>query len=140
MSSDSFLFAWAHSCATSSLRVNRVCVCSLCGSPGSLTFAWAHSFAPRDRRVYWGLRGFTRVRLRVIGFIRVRQGSLRRFIHVLLGSLRRTKWWSGLFWFAWFHSGAPSARRDHLRSCGFTCVRLGVIGVIRVLVGSLRRS
>ena len=42
------------------------------------TFASVNLGAPSGRRVHWGSRGFTLVRLGVVGFIRVRVSSLVR--------------------------------------------------------------
>ena len=39
--------------------------------------------------------------------------------------------------FAWIHSGTHIGRRVHSNSYGITPARLGVVGIIRVRVGSL---
>ena len=75
-------------------------------------FSWVHSGAPRDRRVHLGSREFTQARPQVIGLIR--------------------------FNLAWVYSGAPSGGRVHSGSRGF--LRLGVVGFIRVRVGSPARN
>ena len=87
----------------------------------SFVIAWLHSGAPRGGRVHSDSRGFTRTRLGVAWFVRVRVGSLWR----ILGS-------SGSFVFAWFHSCAPSGHRVHWGSGGVTRVLLGVVGFILV--------
>ena len=70
------------------------------GLPGPLGFAWVHSFTPSGRRVDCCWRGFNREYLTVDVFIRVCAVLIRRtlrvvrFTHVLIGSLRRAKWFA----------------------------------------------
>ena len=80
------------------------------GSCGAFGFAWVHSGTPRCLPVHSGSCVFTRSRLEVVGFIRVRVGSLLR----------------------------PNIRRG--RSCVFTGARLVVVGFNGVRVGSMWRS
>ena len=47
-------------------------------APGSFRLAWVHSCATCDRRLLSHLNGFTRARLVVIRFIRVRKNSIGR--------------------------------------------------------------
>ena len=92
----------------------------------------------------------------VIGFIRVPVGSLRLalvssglfgFSLVHSGAARGLR----LYWgtlesrtvapeFAWVDSCAHIGRRVHSSYLSFTPVRLRVLGLIRVRVGSLRRT
>ena len=74
-----------------------------------------YSEAPRGGGVHSGSRGFNQAGLGVVGFYRVREGSLGR----ALGS-------SG---FAWVHSCAPM---NHWSSRGFTRAGIDVVGFIRV--------
>ena len=71
------------------------------------------------------LRGFTGAGLGVVGFIRVS-----------VGSAGRAKGWSGSLVLASVHSGAPSDRRVHSGSHGFTPAR---VGFIKLRLGSLMR-
>ena len=87
-----FVFAWirsgtprcrrVHSVSVSLTREGKRCRVGLFlrayKSSGSHGVAWVQSSAPRGRRVHWGMRGLTRVRLVVVGFIRVRVGALGR--------------------------------------------------------------
>ena len=66
------------------------------------------------------------MRLVVVGFIRVR-----------VGSLARAKGSSGSFCLVWVHSCTPRCLRVDSDSRGFTKARLGVVGFIRVRVSSL---
>ena len=84
------------------------------GAPRSLR---VRSDAPWGRQVHSGLREFTRVQQRVVGFIRV-----------CVGSLRRAKWPLRAFGFARFLSRARRCRRVHPGSRVFTGTRLGVVG------------
>ena len=59
------------------------------------------------------------------------------FNQVGMGSVGRSKMLLSSFWFAWIRSGAPRGRRVHSGYLGFTWVRLGVFGFIRIPVGSL---
>ena len=112
------------------------------GSSGSFVFSCVDSGAPRCCRVHSGSRGFTGARLAVVGFFRIRMGPLQRdkwwsvsfgftlprlvvvgYIRVRVGSHGRANWSSGSFGFAWVHWGG-----------------LGVVGFIRVGVGSLVRA
>ena len=81
---------------------------------------------PRGRRIHSGYRGFTWVRLGVVGFIRVPVGSLG----CVMGA-------SDSLRFAWDNLGAPRGRRIH---SGFTWEGQGVVGFIRISVGSLGRA
>ena len=135
---------------------------------GSFWFAWVGSGAPKCGLVHSGSHEFTRAGLEIVGIIRVHicvalerrrvhSGSrvfiqahleIVVFIRVCVGSLWRTQWSSGSFGFAWVHSGAhrgihssaPKGRRVHWGSHGFSRAHLGVVGFIRVRVGSLRRA
>ena len=73
----------------------------------------------------FGSRGFTRARQGVVGFIRVRVGSLCRDKGLLS---------------SFCNMGAPSGRRVHPDSRVFTRARHGVVGFIRIRVFSLVRS
>ena len=146
------------------LKVFRGRVGSRGGAVGpscSSEFAWCPSFAPRGRRGHLVLRGLISARLvfaglgiGIVGFIRVRIGSLRGayglsgsfgfawfhlgrpwvvgFILVRLGSLTRDLWSSDSLRFAWVHWGAPKGRWVHSDSRGFTQALLWVIVLIRV--------
>ena len=83
----------------------------------------------RCLRVHSFPRGFTRVRLGVIGFIRVDVS--------LLG---RSQVSSVSFVFAWVHYGVPSGRLVHSRLRGLTRAHPVVVGLIRDPVSSLRRA
>ena len=76
-------------------------------SPGSFGFAWVHLGAPSGRGVHLCSCGFTRECLGVLGFIRVRGGSLGG-AYVSPGSLV----------FACVHYGAPLDRRVYSGSQG----------------------
>ena len=80
-------------------------------SPASFRLACVHCGAPRCRLVRSGSRGFTPLRLAVVGFIRV-----------LVGLLGRSR-----------------CHRVHSGSRGFIRVRLVVMEFIGVGVGSLVR-
>ena len=71
-----------------------------------------------DPRVNSGLRGFTRARIVVVGFMQIRMGSLRRD-RPSCGQ---------------FHSGSRWFTLVHLRFVGFIPVRVGSIGGRRVTV------
>ena len=108
-------------------------------------FAWIHYGAPSVRRRRWRgyilrgansggwvhsvSRGFTAVHLG-IGFIRVRVGSLG---YAYISS-------SGSLGLPWVHSSALRGRRVHSGLRGFTRAHVVVVGFIRVLVDSLRRT
>ena len=85
-------------------------------------FAWVQSGGPRGRRVYSGLRGFTRELRNVAEFILVRVDSLIS-APIRMGSLGRHR-----------------DRRMHSSSRGFTLERHVVVGFIRVRLCLLRRS
>ena len=72
------------------------------GSLGLFGFEWVHSGAPRGRRFHSSSHGFTRARVRVVGFVLERVGSLVRAYGL-----------SGSFGNAWVHSVAPRGRRVH---------------------------
>ena len=97
---------------------------SLRRAKGSSGFAWVHSGAPRGHWVHSG--GFTQGLLAAVAFIRVCVVSFGR----IMGS-------SGLFGFSRVHLGGPRGRRVRSGSRGFS---LGVVGFIRVCLGSLRRA
>ena len=88
-------------------------------------FAWVHSDAPsyrpvpKDRRVHSVSRGFTLVRLGVVGFIGVRAGSVGRAY--------------ASPWYALFRARGYSGSR------GFTFASLGVGDFIRVSTPALQR-
>ena len=72
----------------------------------------------------------------VVGFIPV-----RALVHSGANIRRRVVWRDeGSLGFAWVHSGALSGCRIHKGSRGFTHACLGVVGFIRVRVGTLRRA
>ena len=73
--------------------------------------------------------GFTRERLVVAGFIRVRLGT---FVYA--------KGSRASFGFAWAHSCASSGRRFHSGSLGFTLAHIDVVGFLRFCEGSLWRA
>ena len=120
------------------------------GSPGSFACALVHSVALMGCRVHWVSRGFTRVRIGVVGFIRVRLGlhSAHRggrvhsgalsaptvFIHVHVCSLVHALVSTGS---SWVHSGARSGRLVYSVSRGFIRACVGVAGSIRIPVDSL---
>ena len=78
-SSVSLGFAWVHS-GSSPGSLGLALVYSAAGSGRRVhrLSPRVYSFATRDRWVYWGSRGCTWVRLRIVGFILVREGSLRQ--------------------------------------------------------------
>ena len=86
------------------------------GSSGSLVIAWVHFGAPRGRKDHsgsnwftWDGLGFTRARIVVAGYFRVR-----------VGSRVRAKGSPGSLGFAWVHSGAHRCRGVHSGSRLFT--------------------
>ena len=111
-------------------------------SSGSFGFVCFHLCATKRLRVHSGWRAFTRSLLKVAGFTRV-----------LVGLLASDKGASGLFGFEWVHLCVPKCRcvltgsltvvprdrRVHSGSRGFTRACLEVVGIIRVLVGTLGR-
>ena len=94
------------------------------------------------RRVHLGSCGFSQGCLGVVGFTRFRLGSLMRN----LGSSRSF----GISWFncallivAWFIHGSlvrSLSSPGSLGFCRFAKVRLGVVGFVRVHVGSVERG
>ena len=87
-------------------------------SLGSFGFAWVQSCAHRRHLDHSGSFGFTRTRIGVVGFIRVREGSLW------------TAWGpTGSFGFARVHEVTPSGLRGSLE---ITRARLEVSGFILV--------
>ena len=102
-------------------------------------FARVHSGGPSCCYVHSSSLGFTRAQLEVVGFILVRIASrlaVVGFFRVREGSLRPVMW-SGSFMFAWVNLGAPSGRRVDSGSLGFTWAGIVDIWFIRVPVGSL---
>ena len=104
---------------------------------GSDLFAWVHYCGSTDLGVHLRSLEFTNARLEV-GWI----------IGVRFGSFRRASTSPCSFEFAWVHTGHPCGRRINFEytwfprarlafGFGFARVRLGVIGFIRVGVGSL---
>ena len=108
------------------------------GIVGFIRLCVCHSGAPSGFWVHSGVRRFTPARLAVVG---VRVGYLWRargvvgFIRVRIGSLGRAIGSLGSFGFTWVLSGPPRSRRVHSRSRSFTREGLGVFGFIRVRVG-----
>ena len=107
MSSGSSGFAWVHSYAPT------FHVGSFGESSDSIGFTLVHSCETSGRRVHPGLRGFIRALQGGVGFIWVRRARLVDvgFIRFRVGSIRRSLDSSGLFVFAWVHSGAPRGLR-----------------------------
>ena len=118
--------ACVHSCSSQTSRVHSEFTRARSGSSGSFELAFGHTAAPCGHRVHSDLRKFTRARIGVVGFIRVR-------VERALGSLVS-------FGFAWVHSGVPRCLRVHSGSLGFTRVRPLVVEFILFRVASLMRS
>ena len=108
---------------------------------------------PRGRWVASGSSGFILARRGVVGFFRVGVGSLQQirccrvysgsrrltcaprgvgFNRVRVGSLRRTRRWSGSSRFSWVHSGGLVVWSG---SFGFTLVYSGTLSSHRVQSG-----
>ena len=60
------------------------------------------------------------------------------FIGVRVGSIGRAQGSSGLFGFAWVHSGTPMCLRVHSGSREFTLAHIEIVGFIPFRVGPLR--